>query len=61
MWNGAYRRTFNLGYEIDDVIESFRSELAPETLQRIAGVGASVMVAIYPPTRPESDETVSDN
>ena len=61
VWNGAYRRTFNLGYEIDDVIESFRSELAPETLQRIAGVGASVMVAIYPPTRPESDETVTGN
>ncbi len=61
MWNGAYRRTFNLGYEIDDAIESFRSELAPETLQRIAGVGASVMVVIYPPPPSESDETVSDN
>jgi hypothetical protein len=61
VWNGAYRRTFNLGYEIDDAIESFRSELAPETLQRIAGVGASVMVVIYPPPPSESDETVSDN
>ena len=48
VWNGAYRRTFNVGYEIDDSSECFRSELAPETMQRIARVGASVIVAIYP-------------
>ena len=48
VWNSAYRRTFNVGYEIDDSSECFRSELAPETMQRIARVGASVLVAIYP-------------
>ena len=48
VWNGAYRRTFNAGYEIDDSSECFRSELAPETMERIARVGASVIVAIYP-------------
>ena len=48
LWNDAYRRTFNVGYEIDDSSECFRSELAPETMQRIARVGASVIVAIYP-------------
>ena len=48
VWNGAYRRTFNVGYEIDDSSECFRSELAPETMERIARVGASVIVAIYP-------------
>lgn len=48
VWNGAYRRTFNVGYEIDDSSESFRSELASETMERIARVGASVIVAIYP-------------
>ena len=47
MWNGAYRRTFNVGYEINDSSESFRSELAPETMERIARVGASVIVVIY--------------
>ena len=48
VWKDAYRRTFNVGYEIDDSSESFRSELAPETMERIARVGASVIVAIYP-------------
>ncbi|MDD9987738.1 MAG: hypothetical protein OXQ31_15800 [Spirochaetaceae bacterium] len=57
VWNGAYRRTFNVGYEIDDSSECFRSELAPETMQRIARVGASVIVAIYPqaPGEPGSE------
>ena len=48
VWNGAYRRTFNVGYEIDDSSETFRSELAPKTLERIARVSASVIVSIYP-------------
>lgn len=48
VWNGAHRRTFNVGYEIDDSSESFRSELAPETMERIARVGASAIVSIYP-------------
>ena len=56
-WNGAYRRTFNVGYEIDDSSECFRSELAPETMERIARVGASVIVAIYPR---ESGEPASE-
>ena len=57
VWNDAYRRTFNVGYEIDDSSECFRSELAPETMQRIARVGASVIVAIYPqaPGEPRSE------
>ena len=37
--------------------ECGRFEGAPETLQRIAQVGASVMVAIYPP---ESDEPATE-
>ena len=48
VWHSAYRRTFNVGYEIDDSSESFRSELDPQTIERIARVGASVIVAIYP-------------
>ena len=58
VWNGAYRKTFNIGYEIDDSSEFFRSELAPETMERIARVGASVIVAIYPR---ESGEPASES
>ncbi len=68
-WAAAHRKTFDVGFDSDGSAGCSRFELkadtvrraATETLQRIAGVGASVMVAIYPPTRPESDETVSDN
>ena len=57
VWNAAYRRTFNVGYEIDDSSECFRSELAPETMEKIARVDASVIVSIYPPGsgEPESE------
>ena len=53
VWDGAYRRTFNLGYEIDATPGCFRSELKPETVQQIARLGASVMVSIYPPCAAE--------
>ena len=57
VWKDAYRRTFNVGYEIDDSSECFRSELAPETMEKIARVDASVIVSIYPPGsgEPESE------
>ena len=57
IWDGAYRKTFNLGYEIDPTESCFRSELKPETVQRIAKLGASVLVSIYPaqPADPEDE------
>ena len=71
IWDGAYRKTFNLGYEIDAAkdhrrdhgeqaaggIECFRSELKPETVGRIGKLGASVLLSIYPaqPPYPEDE------
>lgn len=62
IWDDSYRKTFNLGYEIATAerqhpavgeqaaggIECFRSELKPETVGRIAKLGASVLLSIYP-------------
>ena len=48
VWNSAYRKTFNLAYRIEESTECFRSELQPATLARIAELGASVMLTIYP-------------
>ena len=46
VWNGAYRKTFNVGYEIDAPRSaSLRAGAGDD---RIARVGASVIVAIYP-------------
>ena len=69
IWEGAYRKTFNLGYEIDTAkshhlagdeqpagaIECFRSELRPETVARIARLRASVLVSIYPARPPDPE------
>ena len=70
IWDGAYRKTFNLSYEIDSAeshhlaggerpagaIECFRSELRPETVDRIARLGASVLVSIYPAPPPDPED-----
>lgn len=69
IWDGAYRKTFNLGYEIDTAkshrrdhgeqaaggIECFRSELKPQTVDRIAKLGASVLVSIYTARAPDPE------
>ena len=54
-WDGAYRKTFNLGYEIDSTESCFRSELKPQTVDRIAKLGASVLVSIYPARPPDPE------
>ena len=69
IWDGAYRKTFNRGYEIDAVKGHRRDhgepaaggmsacELKPETVGRIAKLGASVLLSIYaaPPPGPEDE------
>ena len=66
IWDGAYRKTFNLGYEIDatesnapsrtpSAVSCFRSELKPQTVDRIAKLGASVLVSIYPARAPDPE------
>ena len=59
IWDGAYRKTFNLGYEIDATESCFRSELKPETVQRIAKLGASVLVSMYPAQPPDPEDEPS--
>ena len=59
IWDGAYRKTFNLGYEIDPTESFYRSELKPETVQRIAKLGASVLVSIYPAQPPDPKDEPS--
>ena len=55
IWDGACRKTFNLGYEIDSTASCFRSELKPQTVDRIAKLGASVLVSIYPARPPDPE------
>jgi hypothetical protein len=48
-----------LGYEIDPTESFYRSELKPETVQRIAKLGASVLVSIYPAQPPDPKDEPS--
>lgn len=48
LWNNSFRRTFDLGYEVDTAKDSFQSDLKANTIQRIAKLGASVALTISP-------------
>ena len=49
LWDNAFRKEFNIGYESDLEPESYESNLRPSTITRIADVGASIRITIYPP------------
>lgn len=53
LWRGAYRKTFDLGYECGDRPRSFQSEVRYETVKWIAELGASLTITVYP--RADSD------
>ncbi|MBI1918091.1 MAG: hypothetical protein HYS12_25650 [Planctomycetes bacterium] len=48
LWDECCTRVFDIGYESGDSPRSFRSILHPETVMRVAAVGAAIMVTIYP-------------
>ena len=47
VWNGAFSKVFDIGYEAG-AIESCSTKLSKNTIQRISGIGASVEITIYP-------------
>ena len=49
MWDSAFLRDFNLGYESGLEPQCFESKLRSTTISRIRDIGASITVTIYPP------------
>ena len=47
LWEGSCSRIFDIGYESGNSPQSFRSELHASTLQRVASIGASIVITIY--------------
>jgi len=47
VWNGAFSKVFDIGYEAGS-IESCSTKLSKTTIQRISAIGASVEITIYP-------------
>jgi len=57
LWNAAHRKTFDIGYEADAEVGSFRSEIKNEVARAVADAGASIVITIYP--RPNSEQDAS--
>lgn len=48
IWNGCYKRVFDIGFESGNTENSFQTEIKAETLKRVAEIEASIVVTIYP-------------
>ena len=48
IWEGCCSRVMDVGYESGTSPQNFRSEIRSSTVQRVAAIGASIMITIYP-------------
>jgi len=48
IWDGCCSRIFDVGYESGTSPQNYRSEIRAATIQRVAKIGASVVITIYP-------------
>ncbi|HUG90713.1 MAG TPA: hypothetical protein VML55_07770 [Planctomycetaceae bacterium] len=57
-WSACRLREFNIGYDCGDDPWAFNNELTNDTLRRIAALGASLRITIYPqrPEKKRADE-----
>lgn len=51
IWNGCLSRVFDVGYESGSSPPHFRSEIRASTIRRVANIGASIVITIYPETQ----------
>ena len=47
-WDGCCSRIIDVGYESGMSPLNFRSEIRAPTIQRVAAIGASIVITIYP-------------
>jgi hypothetical protein len=48
IWDGCCGREFDIGYESGTTPQTFKSEIRASTVQRVAEIGASIAITIYP-------------
>lgn len=48
VWDGCCSRVMDVGYESGTSPQNFRSEIRASTVQRVAAIGASIVITIYP-------------
>lgn len=47
IWDGCCSRVFDIGYESGST-PNFQSEIRPGTIERVAKIGAGIVITIYP-------------
>ena len=47
IWDGCCSRVMDVGYESGASPQNFRSEIRASTIQRVAAIGASIVITIY--------------
>ena len=48
IWDECCSRVFDVGYESGAAPQNFRSEIRASTIARVANLGASIAITIYP-------------
>jgi len=60
IWQSALKREFNIGYDCGDNPWAFNQGLENETLKRMAAVGATLRITIYPVSRDDEEVEIED-
>jgi hypothetical protein len=48
VWNQAFLKIFDIGYQVGSEPPAYQSDIRPETLAAVVRIGASVRITIYP-------------
>ena len=59
LWSACTSREFNIGYECGDAPWAFNHELTAATLARVAALGVSLRITLYPPDTATSEPSES--
>jgi hypothetical protein len=59
LWDGCVSRTVDVGFESGEKPPSFRAELRASTVRRVADIGCSIMITIYPSRGNDEDKSHS--
>lgn len=62
LWESAFTKVFDIGYEGGSELSSYSSEIRVGTIERVALLGASIRVTIYPssPVNPANNPSAAD-
>ena len=56
IWDNCFSKVFDIGYEAGLTKESYGTEIRSEVIKRVAEIGASIAITIYPPHELEKQQ-----